>query len=477
MDMANLSHRLLNFLSCIFGAGLLLLQIGIVLAQEPAITLTPITGSFDKIPIGSTFSINCTVTIPDGYMIGNAGVPSAVIWETEKAKIQLTTNATVSTNDSRITLRYSVTGIHHSFQLTIANIKSSDSGLYACNTYISHTDTPSKVLSETVYLSISDLLNKDKPRCYIRPGEVILEDLSISPTCLVTRDDNIDKMVRWSVLLPNGSVESILNSPVKGQGLNYESYHFAIDAIKAWDDGMRYSCNLMFANDDTPMQSCTTDVLNVIPGPVLTAIPGPELIGDHLMVDADVGETLSVSARIELPSGFYVSGTTWSKIIDGEHQPIIDNDAIVDELVDPNRFSIEKVNLKGLYSSTMKISDIQSSDSGHYGCYVAVSSNPDINIGNYYLRLFQITVEHGSRTISSTNMPTTQKAKMSSQRRKHLTSVKLATGITIVILILIIISAYVKHCRRLQRAKQETAGNASARPSAEKNGNINLTAI
>ncbi len=438
MESANISHRLVNLLMYILTSGVLHLQIGLILAQDsPNIVLTPSTGTFDNIPVGSAISINCTITIPVGYLIGTTGVPSAVIWETEKAKVELTSNNTVLTEDVRISVNYYEVDNSLSFQLTISDVDTSDSGLFTCHTYVSHSiETPVHV-SETVYLSVGNSLMNDTPHCCIAPGEVILEDLSIKPTCFVNRNTDVDKTVWWTMQYPDGSIKNIFDSAVKDEGLNYESYHFEVDAVKPLDDGMRYICNVMVVDSNhgnTSVNNCTTDALDVISGATMNS---------RNLSHMSIGETLSVTAEINLPIEFHVSMTTWSKVINGVHQMIIQDDTVNDDMVDADRYSVQKVISDNHFKSTMTISDVKSTDDGYYACYLVVSSHPDLNIGNGYLRTFRIRV---------VNVPTTPEITKETSRSRRtgrwLTSIKVATGILIVMIAMVVITGYVKQRRR-----------------------------
>ena len=369
------------------------LLLNYALAQEPSMTVTS-TDSLDGVSIGGTFSINCTVTVPEGYMFGYTLFPSvffsSVSWISGKTGLALTSNTTTIESDLRVSAVYfnSTGSLDHTYELTLANVQSSDSGVYVCNAFVSPSSggQPTTTLSENLYVSIGDILHDDRPQCYISPGDTTFEDLRIEPTCVLKNAD-INQTVEWTILYTNGLEENTDPTYTKlTQGSNYKQFSISFGPLyKTVHDGIKFTCSVTLPNGG-PAMNCTTGEVSVIAG---AKISTENLLG------AKVGETATVMAQIEFPtSDFYASRSTWSKIIDSQYRTIVTNDMVEDGRVDPNRFDVQVVESNGVYTSTVTISNLQESDTGYYSSTVVVGTtiaNSMITITSY-LQFFRITV-------------------------------------------------------------------------------------
>ena len=354
----------------------LLVLIHIVLAREPSMKIHSNVYLL-AVQTGSNVSLDCSVLVPEGYFIGNVFAPglSQVSWGNGQSSQVLTRNGTILDNvSSRFSAaHFSPTAGVAIFQLNIRNIQLYDPRLYSCSAPVTHVSgSPSTYLVNNIYLSIGGSLH-DIPECSVGPDEAVLEDVVVQPTCFLAR--NSDSIVEWTAQYSDGSIETF-NTTQMAQGVNYESYGFYFPVIsKRQHNGVTFTCTI------DSRRTCTTDALRVI--------AGPQIIGNNLL-GANVGDTVSVAANIELPLQYYVHSTSWSKIIDSEYMLIVDNDTIRDDRVDPNRYDVQIVNIDGVYTSTLTIDDVDDSDTGYYYNYLTVTS--DAGIGKSFLQFFRITV-------------------------------------------------------------------------------------
>ena len=364
-----------------------------VTALRPSMTLSS-NDNLDDINVGDTISINCTVVVPEGYRIGYMNFPllSKVSWAQSLIK-DITVNTTIPLADEypRLSVTYfnssSSNGIsniiEHTYQLIFSNVHQNDSGFYFCTAPVSFvTGFPSLFLRDYVYVSVGELLAKDVPRCSVDPDEIVIEEMSITPICFLQRDDATPKIVQWTLIYPDGRTEQRSGySLTKLRGLNFERYTFTLSNIDVSLDGLVAVCNVAFPDDGYMVQRCTTAV---------SVIPGPEIVGTNLL-GASVGDTMTISVRLHLPpqSGYSVSGTSWSKIIDSDYGLIINDETIHQDRIDPNRYDVQTVNSNGMFSNTVTITDVQDGDAGFYHSLLSVSST---KTRYSYLKYLRITV-------------------------------------------------------------------------------------
>ena len=115
----------------------------------------------EGIKISGTVSFNCTVTVPEGYMIGiqNFGPGlCCVAWRNEQTGDLMSLNETALI-DPRLSAKYfnSTGSIEHIFELTITNVQPSDTGSYMCRASIfKPPSTPvfDYVLNDTLHISV-----------------------------------------------------------------------------------------------------------------------------------------------------------------------------------------------------------------------------------------------------------------------------------------------------------------------------------
>ncbi len=365
-------------------------------AQEPVMILSP-SEKPDGVTAGEDFTINCTLRLPEGYFIGSRLKPrrkNVVKWEHLHAGISsgpaLTRNDTIITENRRISVAYFNTGINHTFQLTIANIRGSDSSLYRCYAPINHASVISATyLAQYVYISVGDSL-RNRPRCLVLPDTLVLgPGIPVAPYCFVAQNQNIQKVVEWTMQYPDGSTEKI-NSVMTAQGVNYDSYAFILQSItRTQHDGITFTCSIKMLN--VVVRTCTTDPIRVLAGPQIT---GNNLLG------ARVGDTLTVMASIELPSKYHVSETTWSKTIGSQTRQIVNNDILQDNIVNPNRYSVKIMRPEGMIMSILTVNNVQEEDTGWYSNIVSVTSDNGRMPPYMYFNFFRITVGYDlSKTI------------------------------------------------------------------------------
>ena len=362
---------------------------------EPTLIVTTNNG-FDGIDVGDSFAINCTFTLPVGYVLDG----DIRFKKEDRYWRYLTRNTTVENTEDPARLSvayYSSSGSGssvHTFELTFASVLESDFGLYRCG-------TSSGSMVDFFFISVGFDLSEDKPTIYVTPSENLFKGAYIVPNCIVKNVNVVGRTVEMSAMYPNGTVKVLKSnknsfvSGLSGEGLSFTIYtgfydegpsDSTLNDLKKMNQDVKFVCSVTLPNGGPAMTSESKPII---------VMDGPKILGENLL-GVNVGETTAVTATFHVPLMYQVKANTWNKLIDMNYQVIAEDNAFRDDLVDLSRYDLHIDESNGDYTNTITIANVQESDMGYYMNSLTIEGPSYATVPTEtYTRFFKLSVGYG----------------------------------------------------------------------------------